>query len=397
MREGRAGWTRALALVIAASLAGCGAATSTIGPRLHADLDGVLSSEASTDTARRAREAIASAERAEAVGLSSEAEEHASRARAWAEVDVGEREVVALEEELGRTEEELLGLEAQASATEHEAADRRARTIALADAEAAREELARAFARAEADESAPRRARRVGLAEGPEVRRLADVLADRARVLLAAARSLGASSERVAPADAALASIEGLEDPAARLAAADRAHGLARVALADARHRRGSGPGAPSPEEIAAFEEALESEGFAPLRDEHGLGVRVPDVFEGRGIAPAARGRLRRLGELVASHPAGPILLAVEADAAREAYAEASHRLEALRRAIVGDRTREVVVTTAVEVRVPGSVPATAPNAARVVLPAYVPRPPEPVAPAGSDASAAEESEPAGE
>jgi hypothetical protein len=389
--------SRSAALVIALGLAGCGAGASTIGPRLHADLDAVIASEASTDTARRAREAIASAERAEAVGLVTEAEEHASRARAWAEVDVGEREVVALEEELGRAEEQLLELEAQASASEHEAADRRARTIALADARAAREELARAFARAEADESAPRRARRVGLADGPEVRRLADVLADRARVLLAAARSLGASSERVMACEVVLGSIEPLEDPAARLAAADRAHGLARVALADARHRRGSAPGSPSPEEIASFEEALETEGFAPLRDEHGLGARVTDAFEGNGIAPAARGRLRRLGELVASHPAGPILLAVEADGAREAQAQASRRLEALRRAIVGDRTRDVVVTIAVEVRVPGSVPATAPNAARVVLPAYVPRPPEPVAPAALETPTTGESEPAGE
>ena len=238
----------------------------------------------------------------------------------------------------------------------------------------------------------------MGLADGPEVRRLADVLADRARVLLAAARSLGASSERVAACESVLASIEPLEDPPARLSAADRAHGLARVALADARHRRGAAaPGAPSPGEMAWFEEALETEGFAPLRDEHGLGARVTDAFEGNGIAPAARGRLRRLGELVASHPAGPILLAVEADGAREAQAQASRRLEALRRAIVGDRARDVVVTVAVEVRVPGSVPATAPNAARVVLPAYVPRPPEPMAPAALETPTTDESEPAGE
>jgi hypothetical protein len=380
--------------VIAVGLAGCGAAAATIGPRLHADLDGVLATEAGTDAARRAREAIASAERAEGAGLASEAEEHASRARAWADVDVGEREVVSLEEELGRTEEELLELEAQASASEHEAADRRVRTIALADARAAREELARAFARAEADESTPRRARRVGLSDGPEVRRLADVLADRARLLLATARSLGASSEPVAACEEALAPLETLDDPAARLAAADRSHGLARVALADARHRRGSAPGA---EEVAAFVEALESEGFAPLRDEHGLGTRVTDAFEGQGIAPAVRGRLRRLAELVASHPAGPILLAVEADGAREAQAQATRRLQALRRAIVGDRDRDVVVTIAVEVRVPGSVPATSPNAARVVLPAYVPRPPEPMAPAAAEASASEGSETAGE
>ncbi|MFO0025602.1 MAG: hypothetical protein ACK6DV_24960, partial [Deltaproteobacteria bacterium] len=160
----------------------CGAGRATFGPRLHRELAAVLSAETGSDAARRAREALASAERAESVGLEEEAAEHASRARAWAAADLGEREVTTLEEELGRIEEELHGVEARASASEHEAEERRVRTLALADARAAREELARAFARAEADEGSPRRARRVGLSEGPVVQRLADVLADRARV-----------------------------------------------------------------------------------------------------------------------------------------------------------------------------------------------------------------------
>ena len=371
---------RALAAVLAALALGsgaCGAGRATIGPRLHRELAAVLSAETGSDAARRAREALASAERAESVGLEEEAAEHASRARSWAAADLGEREVTTLEEELGRIEEELLGVEARASASEHEAEERRARTLALADARAAREELARALARAEADEGSPRRARRVGLSEGPVVQRLADVLADRARVLLAAARRLGAAGERVAACEAVLASIDSIEEPTARLAEADRAHALARAALAEGRHRAGRSPG---PEEIASLVEALESEGFVALRDERGLGARLPDVFVDHALSPAARGRLRRLGELVASYPSGPILLAVESDASPHAQAQASRRLEALRRAILAERTREVVVTIAVERRAPGS-PAAAPNAARVILPAYVPRSPEPLAP----------------
>jgi hypothetical protein len=278
---------------------------------------------------------------------------------------------------------------------EHQGEVARRAALARSEANAMREELTRALARAEVDEGVPRRARRVGLSEGPEVRRMADVLADRARVLAAAARSLGASSESLVAADQAIAVLDAEEDPSARLSLADRAHGLSRLALADARHRLGQ---TPTTEEIEALREALETEGFTALRDEHGLGARVPEAFEGNAIATAQRGRLRHLAEIVASHPAGPILLAVEADATREAQAQARRRLDALRRAILGDRTREVVLSVAVETRAPGSSPATPPNAARVVLPAYVPIAPLPVAPTATSApSSGEGGEPESE
>jgi hypothetical protein len=372
---------------------GCGASGPSRTARLRDDLHAVLDDPSDrSDGARRVREALASAEESEAQGLAIEADEHASRARAWAEVDLREREVVTLEEQLGRLEAELLTTEAEASAAEHEAADRRAQSVAVADARAAEDELARALARAEADESAPRRARRVGLADGPVVRRMADVLADRARVLLAAAGSMGASPELVAATREVLESIESVDDPSARLVAADRAHGLARQALADARHRLGPSP---RDEEIASLEEALDGQGFTALRDEHGLGARVTDLFQGTGLSPSARGRLRHLAEIVMSHPAGPIVLAVEADAGPPAQAEATRRLEALRRAIVGESAREVVVSVLVEVRAPGSATSTAPNAARVILPAYVPQAPTPLRPeAAASAGPGEASEP---
>ena len=385
----------ALAIVIALTSTGCGAGNASRAARLTDDLSGVIEASAGTDGARRTRDAIEDTREAERRGLVLEADEHASRARAWAEVDVSEREVVALEDELGRLEAELLGIEAEASGVEHEGEVARREALARSEANAMREELARALARAEADEGVPRRARRVGLSEGPEVRRMADVLADRARVIAAAARSMGASSESLAAADQAIAAIAAEEEPTARLSLADRAHGLTRVALADARQRLGATPTA---EEIEALREALETEGFPALRDEHGLGARVPEAFDGNAIAAAQRGRLRHLAEIVASHPAGPILLAVEADGTREAQAQAQRRLDALRRAILGDRTREVVVSVAVETRVPGSTAATAPNAARVVLPAYVPRAPVPVAPIEASApSSGEGGEPESE
>ncbi len=376
-----------VACVVALAVSACGGAGASRVARLETDLRDVIDPSAGTDGARRARAAIEDTRGSEARGVALDADENASRARAWADVDVGEREIVALEDELGRLEADVLSVEAEASSVEHEGELSRAASLALAEANAARDELSRALARAEADESVPRRARRVGLAEGPEVRRMADVLADRARVLASAARGMGASTESLASADAAIAAVDPQEDPAQRLALADRAHGLAQLALADARHRLGP---TPSAEEIEAFREALETEGFAPLRDERGFGARVPDAFEGNAIAPAQRGRLRHLAEIIASHPAGPIVVSAEADGTRESQARAARRVEALRRAILGDRTREIIATVSIEVRVPP--PAVPPSGARVVLPAYVPPTPSPVAPAPAQGTAAGES-----
>ncbi len=383
-RVSRAGLV-ALALVLAA---GCGAQAASRSARTREHVRTALG-ELTSEPARRALEAVDAAEASEQAGLSLEADEHASRARAWAAVAVDERSAQELEEQLGALEASTLELEAEAAALEHAAADRRSATVALADSRAARDELTRALARAEADESAPRRARRVGIAEPAEVRRFAGVLEDRARLLLAAAVALGARADSVAAARAALEAIDAEQEPLARLGLADRAHGLARVALADARHHAGAMPEAT---EIETLREALETEGFTVHRGEQGLGARITEVFDGPGIAASARGRLRRLGELLASHPSGPIVLLVEADADRAAQSLATRRLEALRRAIVGDREREVVVAVLTEIRGPGGEAPPAANAAQVLLSAYVPRAPEPVAPAPTRPPPAEES-----
>jgi len=380
-------WAGLVATALVVVAAGCGAQSASRTAQTREHVRTALG-ELASEPARRALQAAEAAEQSEQAGLSLEADEHASRARAWAAVAVDEQSAQELEEQLGALEASTLELEAEAAALEHAAADRRAATVALADGRAAREELTRALARAEADESAPRRARRVGIAEPAEVRRFAGVLEERARLLLAAAIALGARPESVTPARTAIEAIDAEPEPLARLGLADRAHGLARVALADARHHAGEMPEAT---EIDALREALETEGFTVHRGEQGLGARLTEVFDGPAIAASARGRLRRLGELVASHPSGPIVLLVEADADRAAQALAARRLEALRRAVVGDREREVVVAVVTEIRVPGGEAPPAANAAQVLLSAYVPRAPEPVAPGPSASSQAEE------
>ncbi len=364
------------ALLGTASLASCGGASSSRAARLRADLTELRETElAQSEPARRADEAILAAESAERAGDAIAEAEHASRARAWARTAVDEVEASGLERRLGELDAELLEVESQASALEHAAFDRRRASEQLAAARASREEVLRALARAEADESTPRRSRRVGLSDGAEVSRMAEVLAERARVLLAAAGAMGARDEAASPAREALAALGSIAEPLARLAAADHAHGLARAALADARHHAGATPDAT---EIATLREALVSEGFTPFRDERGLGAQLTGVFEGTAIAPAMRGRLRRLGELFASHPAGPLVLLVETSSDRGQQTQAVRQLEALRRAVLGEREREVVVATLVEVRVPGSGPPATPDGARVLLPAYVERGPEP-------------------
>lgn len=370
-------WLGCAAVVGCSGIVGCGAAGAPRTARLREELAALPLAGpevARSEAARRSEQALAEADLAEREGRVSTADEHASRARAWAAVALDEAEAASLEGRLGELEVALLDLETEAAGLEHDASHRRRAHQELAAARASREEVLRVLARAEADESTPRRSRRLGLAEGPALVRMAEVLAERARLLVAAALAMGAADESASPAREALAALEPITEPLARLAAADRAHGLARAALADARHRRGE---APTAAEIASFEEALASEGFTAFRDEQGLGARLEDVFEGGSIAPSARGRLRRLGELLASHPAGPVLLLVDSSADRASHALATRRLEALRAAVLGARERPIVVGSLVEVRLEGP-PAPLTDGARVLLPAYVPRGPTP-------------------
>lgn len=350
-----------LALLGALAL-GCGGPSLPRSTRTRAELEATLERGASSEAASRARRALEALERSEAAGALDAADELASVARAWAEVELAEREASALEAELAelaRTRAELIE---EAGALEERARAERATNLARADAAAARGELERALARAEVDEATRRRARRVGLDDEPEVRRSADVLAARARVLLAASRALGAEPSALARAEAALERGASAETPLDRLAAADEARAEALLALADARRGLAS---APSPEETRALVEALVEAGFPVLRDERGLGARLLDVFDGGGVRASARGRVRRLGELLSSHPFGPIVLVLSCLPERAARAEATRRLEALAALLrVGERE----VTTSL-LELPSGAGAT--DEVRVVLPAY--------------------------
>lgn len=377
-------------------LVACGSAGGARTARTRQTLAELLGPQASAESgatprsepARRAHDALRALEESEANERFEEADEHASRARAWASLAVDEEGVVALEDELGRLEAERLSLEAEVSALDHAARTERDAALAEADARAAHDELERALRRAETDERTPRRARRVGLAEAPEVRRLSEVLEERARLLLAAARSLGAGPETLAAASDALEQLTPTQEPGARLAEADRAHTLARRALADARHRLGTAPRA---EEIASLREALLEAGLTPIRDDEGLAVHLSGALEGQGLTPSGRTQLGRLAQVVEGHRAGPILIRIEGQSGDPA---ATRRLEAVRRALAGGPPREIVgaTTTAHGASAAESAPH---DAVRVVLPAYVPQTPAArsdddaqAAPAGDGASA---------
>lgn len=359
------GLVRLVCLLGATALVGCGGGSTDL--RRSAELRAHVTSSVGTirnDAARRARAALDAAVAAYAQGRGVEGDELASVARAWAETAALEHAVEQHETELAAMEVEAVERAAEARVASSSADESIAERQAQATALAAQDELVRALRRAEAEEASPRRARRLSLDSPAQILRFAQVIESRARVLLAAARALGASREPTAAALRALDAIASASDPLEKLAASDRAYAAAQLALGDARRRAGERP---SDEEIVSLVEALRSEGFEVQRDERGLGARFAEIFRGTDVAPSRRGELRRLGRLLSAHPFGPVVLVVEtASDDQRARAQADRRLASLRRALLPEGGREVVPVAA---SVGG---ARGPNVAYVLLAAYV-------------------------
>lgn len=317
-----------------ALLSACGGPQTRDASGLRGELRSELDAarERAEPTVVDAEEALRRADEAEARGDLEAAAEHraaarllAARATAIASAHAEDEARAVLEAESAQLLEEALAIEAEAQTLEADA-------TRLAAARAAREEALRALTRAEADESRGRRVVRLSLDDAAAMRTAARDIRRRARLLLSAATAIAARREPPlgdlgAETERALRASEEADEPLEALREADAAHDAARAALG--RARRGLPVTAAS---VAALLEACESEGFTARALEQGIAIDLEAFFTGTSRAPSREGvqRLARLGGLLGSHPAGPIVIDVHGElAAPRAQAIRAALLEA--------------------------------------------------------------------
>lgn len=223
----RASW--ALVFVLA-----CGGpvASSGIGDLL--DQDVVARARVSApDLVAEAESAAADARDAERSGDSEAASDHATRARLLLEAALVEAERIALDEERLEAETRAEGHAAIAARIEGERAARAAEEARGRAASLARREAARAFATAETDEN--RRLRRRSGAVAVAHRQASRALLERASLLAAAARALGAEPDTVNALEERILAASAIVDPTEAMHAADQAHQDAMQLLGAAR------------------------------------------------------------------------------------------------------------------------------------------------------------------
>ncbi len=318
--------------------------------------------------AARARRA---AETEDAAGRRDVAEDESTRARLLLDAAVAESRRLELEEE-------RLALEARERDAElaytRDAARRDAVMAEVTRREAARvatQQAALTFQDAVVDEGRRYRARtdeRAALH-----RDAAAVLVRRAGLLVAAARALDAPAEAVAPVDNLLERADHEPDGDRKVELADRAVRAALAAIGTAR----ASSAEPTGDEVASLVDDAHDAGFDVEQRDHGMVVRIADVFAGSSTSPsaAASRKLRRLAAIAAAHPHGAIQVigfaAGPSDAGRM-------RLASTR----GSRASAVLVHENVpEARVSAAGLADAPDpeaagAVEVVFLAYGPRAP---------------------
>lgn len=325
MSAARRGHASAPCFVALVALAGCAATSTRISP---------FDARASAPEALRARElapdlfARATQARDEAARAADPevARDHEQRADLLLETAIVEAERVEIDRR--RAGLELRIEHALAARAEQERA-RRETEAALERADAAsiaRREAERAFAQAELDET-----RRFPSTER-ERAQTADVLQQRATLVLAAASALGladAERERAQAALDAAAPVRG--GGAGRLARARDALEAAERALGEART---AAPG-PSPEETASLVAACRERGLACELLERGFAVGLAAAFAPGSKAPSVGGRrqLEHVAALARAHPHGPLAIEVFAEsatpAARRLAAERARRVAA--------------------------------------------------------------------
>lgn len=359
-------------LLLCAALLGCGGA-SHASRTLAADLDALQLDEArahAPDLVSAARAAQADAATDDDRGDEAAAADDATLARLYGQAAIEESS--RLEADAARLEAERGTLDAEAQL--HEALASSAASTAdlarLAAARTAREEGARSLARAEVDEARPARARHDSLSDAGEMRQAAHAIRDRARLLSAAATSLGAGSS--ASVDDLITQSEAATAPIDMVRLADRAHTAARARLAEARRAR---PGVDAAR-TASLVEAAQSEGFHAVRLARGTGIELESVFDGASSRPnrASEGRLARLAALVASYPDGPVRVEIDSASSGDVARLAPQRAAAVVRALVAgglDASR----VSAAEAIGPNGTPSPAARV-RVVLVSYVEVPP---------------------
>jgi hypothetical protein len=205
-------------------------------------------------------------------------------------------------------------------------------TAVRATARAVREEAQRALERA-----ATIPARRPKLAPADE-RRAAEALVERARLVLAAARAMGATPEVVQEAEVVLQRAQGLLEkaPDRALAQADAALSVALATLADVRKRSA----APSAAERRALAEEGVTAGALLSRDDRGLLLSIEGALDARGqLSFSGRRQLSRLCALAVAHPHGPVRLTLAAASdVRGRAAQASLARELPRLGCKGER-----------------------------------------------------------
>jgi flagellar motor protein MotB len=250
--------------------------------------------------ASRARRA---AELADESGRREVAEEHSTRARLLLDAAIAESRKLALEEARLSFEER----EREAELAFVRDTERREEILAeVARADAARvatEQAAVMYEQAVVDEE--RRYRGRSDDRAALHRDAADVLARRARLLLAAAQAMEAPAADVARVEALIDEAESAREPEQKVELADRG---VRGALALLGAVRSEQPG-PTADERAALVEAAREAGLEVEQRDHGLVLRVADVFAGSASAPSAAGarKLLRVAAILQAHPHGAV------------------------------------------------------------------------------------------
>jgi len=291
------------AIGIAMAVAACGATRPTDTVEAHFDRPEVENARLRApdlyEQAVAAQRLVATAEADEDTEA---AADHATRARLLLAASVAEADRIALEEQ-------RLAAEASAREAEEQAArDRRARLSVESEtgrrraAKVAAEQAALAFQQAVDDEARRYRAR---TGERAELRRdAARVLVRRAKLIVAAAETLGADADEVNRASSLIEESERSREPAVALRTAERALRAALSAVGSARARREG----PTPEEHQALLEAAREARFEVEQLDRGVLVRLPALF-GSGVrwARGANARLGRLAAILRAHPHGVV------------------------------------------------------------------------------------------
>ncbi len=282
------------AILASELLAGCGG-TSPPPLRLNEVFGSArvaVARREAPDLYARAELARREAERAQARGDREAAQDHATRARLLLEAAIVEAERIALEGErleALRIADEAATAAAAAEQARHELERERvhARAAALA-----RAQMQEAWAQAAQEEA--RRFRRRSAELTAARRRAALALRDRARLVLAAARALGADAAQVEQVAATLPRPDG--DPAQALEQAEQAY---RAALAVLGAARATHP----------VDEAVRASFLADAR-EHGFDAELrPEAAVLSLPRRPTTAQLRALAALTAAYPHGPLRL----------------------------------------------------------------------------------------